>query len=184
MAGEVGVGEAAGALPLVGPAGVAAVRHAVAAVAPSPMRQWLAINLSWWWAAAAAAAVAARVGARQAGAAVGVTAPQVGVQVGAPQVGVVVGAPQVGVVVTAPQVGVAVMVGPQATAAAIPEVALPTRIGVTAPARLGPATALARGCASRGSLALASALAPASSRLGSGASSLDLGSKPIKRLWR
>src|SRR5262245_7490987 len=76
---------------------------------------------------------------------------------------------------TVPPVGAVVMVvGRPATAAAIPQVmALPMRIGAAAPAWLGPTTALVPGSGSRGSLGSASALAPASSGLDSGASPLD-----------
>src|SRR5262245_3869060 len=100
MAGEAEVGEAAGALPSVGPAGAAARHAAVAAAWPTP--QWLAANRYWWVAAAVAVAVraGAQVGAGRAGAAVGVMAPPVGVM--------------------APLVGAVVMVGPRATVAAIP----------------------------------------------------------------
>src|SRR5262249_41667154 len=104
LGGEAMAGVAGGGLLSAG-AGGGVARPAVVAAAASPMRRWLAINLSWWSAGAVVvgAAVAARAGAQ--------VLARAGVQVGARRAGVAAAG------VTAVPVGAGVMVGPAATAA-------------------------------------------------------------------
>jgi len=119
LGGEAMAGVAVGVLLSAGPA-VAVARPAVVAAAASPMRRWLAINLSWWSAGAVVvgAAVAARAGAQ--------VLARAGVQVGARRAGVAAaGVAAAGV--TAVPVGAVVMVGLAATAADT-AMAQPTRI--------------------------------------------------------